>query len=434
MNFLTNERRDERANSFAFRLRAMNRAAARALLALLFSLFFFNQTASAQHNRNPHEPRFSVDPLGIFSDPSAALKNTIIAGNSLIGDASPRPNTLAAAGAPTTPLNVSPDADEIVCYSFHNEQGWTANTSGLPPSIASSGSIYSRWRFDLSCNRVNGICLPFGNGSRVFLDFDGPNGPLAEYEQVQFYYDIANPSATPRVVTTIDSFGIVTSTYYFSLRYATTAERFAVNLVLEWQETNPSRPGPGYNAPTIDEFRGADVASWSNYNHFINDDPTPALCLSGGVRANPPIGPVWTNPNQPRCGTPSGLPPCCVGELGNGFSIGTTPTQVVQITPIACPMPTAASVSIGGRVTTPEGRGLRGALVSLTDQNGNTRTAMTTTFGYYHFDEVAAGETYVISVSSKRYSFAPQVVSVMEDLTGLNFTAEPRGKWSDDVP
>jgi hypothetical protein len=96
--------------------------------------------------------------------------------------------------------------------------------------------------------------------------------------------------------------------------------------------------------------------------------------------------------------------------------------------------PTAASVSVSGRVTTSEGRGLRGARVTLTDSNGNIRTAMTTTFGYYRFENVPASETVVIGVSSKRYSFIPQVVSVMEDLTELNFTAESRGKEPVDIP
>ena len=63
------------------------------------------------------------------------------------------------------------------------------------------------------------------------------------------------------------------------------------------------------------------------------------------------------------------------------------------------------------------------AIVVLTDLNGNTRTTRTSTFGYFRFDGVEAGQTYLFSVSSKRYSFAPQVVTVMEDLTELNFTA-----------
>ncbi len=41
------------------------------------------------------------------------------------------------------------------------------------------------------------------------------------------------------------------------------------------------------------------------------------------------------------------------------------------------------------------------------------------------FDDVAAGETYVFTVTHKRYRFAPQVVSAAEDLTELNFMAEP---------
>lgn len=86
--------------------------------------------------------------------------------------------------------------------------------------------------------------------------------------------------------------------------------------------------------------------------------------------------------------------------------------------------PTAATVSISGRVLTPQGRGLINATVILTDTNGNVRTARSGTFGYYRFDEVEAGRTYIFSVRSKRYQFTPQVVNVTEDLTDLNFTAQ----------
>lgn len=89
-----------------------------------------------------------------------------------------------------------------------------------------------------------------------------------------------------------------------------------------------------------------------------------------------------------------------------------------------CLPPSAASVSIGGRVLTDFGRGVAKARVSLTDSNGETRTTLTNPFGYYWFEEVAAGETYVFSVSHKRYSFAPQVLSVTEEISDLNFTAE----------
>lgn len=87
--------------------------------------------------------------------------------------------------------------------------------------------------------------------------------------------------------------------------------------------------------------------------------------------------------------------------------------------------PTAASVAVSGRVLTPDGRGLTNALVNLTDSNGNSRTAMTGSFGYYLFEDVEAGQMYIITVSSKRYRFASQFVNVVEDMSDLNFIAAP---------
>jgi len=87
--------------------------------------------------------------------------------------------------------------------------------------------------------------------------------------------------------------------------------------------------------------------------------------------------------------------------------------------------PSAAGVSISGRVMTANGSGLRSAIVRVTDQQGETRSAITSSFGYYRFDDVTAGGTYVISVTSKRYQFAPQVISVSDELTDLDFIASP---------
>lgn len=87
--------------------------------------------------------------------------------------------------------------------------------------------------------------------------------------------------------------------------------------------------------------------------------------------------------------------------------------------------PTAANVSVSGRVLTADGSGLINATVILTDTLGNSRTAVTTSFGYYRFDEVRAGETYILSVASKRYQFNPQAVNVLEEINELNFSALP---------
>ena len=87
--------------------------------------------------------------------------------------------------------------------------------------------------------------------------------------------------------------------------------------------------------------------------------------------------------------------------------------------------PSAAGVTLAGRVTTANGNGIRNAVLTLTDTTGITRTARTGSFGYYSFDDVIAGETYVISIASKRFVFAnpTQVISVNDNIVDLDFTA-----------
>ncbi len=82
---------------------------------------------------------------------------------------------------------------------------------------------------------------------------------------------------------------------------------------------------------------------------------------------------------------------------------------------------TATKVSISGRILTSDGRGLRNAIVTLTDQGGVRRTATTSSFGFYGFYEVPSGMNYTVGVSSKRYRFAARVVDLSSDLTDINF-------------
>jgi len=84
----------------------------------------------------------------------------------------------------------------------------------------------------------------------------------------------------------------------------------------------------------------------------------------------------------------------------------------------------AAEVKVSGRVLNGAGQGLRNADVILTDANGTSRTVRSGSFGYYQFNSVEAGQTYVVTVRSKRYRFTSRVVSVFDSLSELNFNAE----------
>ena len=88
-------------------------------------------------------------------------------------------------------------------------------------------------------------------------------------------------------------------------------------------------------------------------------------------------------------------------------------------------IPTAAAVSVGGRVLTVGGNPVSKAFVVFTDTTGAIRIAVSNPFGYYRFDEVEVGQVYVIEVRSKRFQFVPQVVTVLDELSDLNFVALP---------
>jgi hypothetical protein len=109
-----------------------------------------------------------------------------------------------------------------------------------------------------------------------------------------------------------------------------------------------------------------------------------------------------------------------VTRIDGGFGGGTRQNGSVSITLLP---PTAATVSVAGRVTA-RGRGISNSIVHLTSQNGEIQTVRTNRLGYYIFTDLAAGETYIFNVFSKRYQFDPKVISLTEDLAELDFTAQ----------
>jgi Carboxypeptidase regulatory-like domain len=86
--------------------------------------------------------------------------------------------------------------------------------------------------------------------------------------------------------------------------------------------------------------------------------------------------------------------------------------------------PAAETYSVAGRVMTADGRGLRNASVRLTGPDGTLRTASTSSFGYYTFENVNVGGPYTASVSGRRgFGFPIQVITVNGNLTDVNFIA-----------
>ena len=68
-----------------------------------------------------------------------------------------------------------------------------------------------------------------------------------------------------------------------------------------------------------------------------------------------------------------------------------------------------------------EGRGIQNATVTLTDQDGEIHRATSSSFGNFRFEGLTAGQTVVVTVGSKRFSFAPRVVTLNESIGDLDF-------------
>lgn len=112
----------------------------------------------------------------------------------------------------------------------------------------------------------------------------------------------------------------------------------------------------------------------------------------------------------------------------NTFSNYVTAEDVTQFSDwtLAELSPTAAGSSISGRVISADGRPIRNATVTV---SGNSliqpRTVQTGSFGYYMVSDLTAGETYVVSVMQRRFTFGTpaRVVVLSGDIAGLDFVA-----------
>src|SRR6185503_4317915 len=106
---------------------------------------------------------------------------------------------------------------------------------------------------------------------------------------------------------------------------------------------------------------------------------------------------------------------------GNGDS-----TATVDIGAYETLVPTAAPVSLSGRVATATGEAIRGASVTISGGGlAEPRTVLTGTFGNYSFGDLQTGTTYVVTVSARRYYFSvpSRVVTLTDNVAGVDFVA-----------
>lgn len=110
----------------------------------------------------------------------------------------------------------------------------------------------------------------------------------------------------------------------------------------------------------------------------------------------------------------------CIGDAG-ASDIGNFNSWTLTLATFPT---TAANASIRGRATTPNGQGISNATVILTGGAlTEPRYFRTNSFGYYQINDLPVGETYILTIESKRYTFTnpTQIVSLLDSVTGLDF-------------
>lgn len=231
---------------------------------------------------------------------------------------------------------------------------------------------------------------------------------------------------------------------YFSTTAAGTLESSDLDQEVCWYS-------PLLNISTAGTVTSSVDLTWATFDV----DAAAGMCIGDYIRVSNSInGGAYTMvPNQfggnacatvayPLASTPPALGTGTVTQTGlSGTTLRTrvcvftnTTAEVVTIDNVRVPhagvsvLVTAAPASIAGRVTTGDGRGISGTAITVAGGSlSRPRTAKTSSFGYYSIEGLNPGETYIVTVGSKRFAFAvpSRVVSLTDSVSDLDFVADP---------
>jgi hypothetical protein len=239
-----------------------------------------------------------------------------------------------------------------------------------------------------SYHQSQDVCVGFPCGSRDIQLMTAGIAPAALVKIIKY-------------AETLDGSGVANTQFGFtaSSSFGTTA----FNLVDSFSD-NPVRTGAEKDSIAITSFDGIAnniTVTENNVTGWTLSDITCTNNFAGSSSSN-----LGTRSASISVSGPGGLVTCAF-----------TNSQL-QIT--------AAPASVSGRVTTALGSGISGARVSIVDfATGETRVALTNTFGYYSFTGLEVTHFYQLGVSAKKYTFQQSVksFSLTSVLSDVNFVA-----------
>ncbi|MBK6751910.1 MAG: carboxypeptidase regulatory-like domain-containing protein [Acidobacteria bacterium] len=204
---------------------------------------------------------------------------------------------------------------------------------------------------------------------------------------------------------------------------------FQFNILYDPAMMNPF--GPNFGCSTAGTISAAAGQS-ATCNVIIGEEGRLRVSVSGANALNG-MGPVLNVTFQrvvaapPPWSSPLTFEPGTVFFFRGGPMAGPVPVNVTNGQVTLLP-PTSATAAISGRVTTSTGRGVQNAIMTITGGGlTSPRSARTGSFGYFSIDDLLVGETYVVTVNSKRYAFQTpsRIISLTDSVTDADFVADP---------
>jgi hypothetical protein len=179
------------------------------------------------------------------------------------------------------------------------------------------------------------------------------------------------------------------------------------------------------------------LGSFNLVDDGVDNDATPNNISFSGLLA-PATSGTYTVTENAGTGFYSLSSLVCVGSSGSTSTFTTSvPSRMASINlqygdTVTCTftnfVTTAAGLSAGGRVVTTDGSGIARARVTILNvSTGEIRTQYTSTFGYFNFDDLPAGDFYVARVEHKRYGFISDTAAFTlgDSVSDIEFIAVP---------
>lgn len=171
------------------------------------------------------------------------------------------------------------------------------------------------------------------------------------------------------------------------------------------------------------------ISNYSPSGFFLDDDNNPTLSnqktivtIEGNYTVTESITPGWKLKSI-RCTSQNGNNNNTIHLNGRNVLIRLEYNETVTCTFVNETMsPTAADITVSGKVLTANGSGISKALVKVTDlASGQVYSGVTSPFGYYTVQGPQAGSFIDISVSAKARQFRSVQLNAMDNVENLDF-------------